>query len=168
MIDIIYAALPMCAPTEKTTFSFKDDQGKSLHVYKTVPGPSLHNLSCACSVLCKGFVSKNYNFEDKYYAETNIVSSVRKEIRNTNKTCCDRYIVQINKSNNFNSCNFCKSWNQSQEKEYCQTPVLSPKSTLQSWDQELTLFSPCHNNNKKNKKKKNPHQNLSEGGVLEV
>ena len=44
--------------TEKTTFSCKDDEGKSLHVYwswgkrlvkiKTAPSPSLHNLSCAC------------------------------------------------------------------------------------------------------------------------
>ena len=54
----------------------------------------------------------------------------------------------------------------------CQTPVLSPKSRLQSWDQELTLFSPCHKNNNKNKNNKNnnknPHQNLSKGGVLEV
>ena len=33
MIDIIYAALPMGAQTEKTTFSCKDDKGKSLHVY---------------------------------------------------------------------------------------------------------------------------------------
>ena len=33
MIDVIYAALPMCAQTEKTTFSCKDDQGKSLYVY---------------------------------------------------------------------------------------------------------------------------------------
>ena len=33
MIDIIYAALPMRAQTEKTTFTCKDDQGKSLHVY---------------------------------------------------------------------------------------------------------------------------------------
>ena len=58
MIDIIHVALPMRAQTEKTTFSCKDDGAKSLHVYwswakglvkiKTVPGPSLHNLSCAC------------------------------------------------------------------------------------------------------------------------
>ena len=31
----------------------------------------------------------------------------------------------------------------------------------------MTLFYPCHNNIK-NKNNKNPHQNLSEGGVLEV
>ena len=45
-----------------------------------------------------------------------------------------------------------------------------PKSKLQSWDEELTLFSPCHNNNNNNNNNKNnnPHQNLSEGGVLEV
>ena len=33
MIDIIYAALPMREETEKTTFSSKDDLGKSVHVY---------------------------------------------------------------------------------------------------------------------------------------
>ena len=33
MIVIIYMALPMHAQTEKTTFSCKDDKGKSLHVY---------------------------------------------------------------------------------------------------------------------------------------
>ena len=33
MIDIIYAALPICAQTGKATFSCKDDYGKSLHVY---------------------------------------------------------------------------------------------------------------------------------------
>ena len=54
MIHIMYAALQ----TEKTTFSCKDDQGKSLYVswsgardlknIKTVHGPSLHKLSCAC------------------------------------------------------------------------------------------------------------------------
>ena len=32
-------------------------------------------------------------------------------------------------------------------------------------DNELTLFSPCH---KKNKKKNNPHQNLSKRGILQV
>ena len=40
---------------------------------------------------------------------------------------------------------------------YCQTPG-------QSLDQELTLFYPCHINNNNNK---TPHQNLSEGRVLE-
>ena len=35
MIDIIYAALPMRAKTGKTTFSCKEDQGKSLHVYQS-------------------------------------------------------------------------------------------------------------------------------------
>ena len=39
----------------------------------------------------------------------------------------------------------------------------SPKSRLQSWDKELTLFYPCHKN-----KKKNPHRNLCIKGVLEV
>ena len=33
MINIIYAALPMCAQTEKTTFSCKDDYCKALHIY---------------------------------------------------------------------------------------------------------------------------------------
>ena len=33
MISITYAALPMRTQTEKTTFSCKDDWGKSLHVY---------------------------------------------------------------------------------------------------------------------------------------
>ena len=33
MIDIIYAVLPMCAQTEKTTFSCKDDQCKALFIY---------------------------------------------------------------------------------------------------------------------------------------
>ena len=33
MINMIYVALPMCTQTEKTTFSCKDDWGKSLHVY---------------------------------------------------------------------------------------------------------------------------------------
>ena len=51
----------MRTQTEKTTFSCKDDEGKSLHVYwsggkglvkiKTVPGQSLHNLSCSCLML---------------------------------------------------------------------------------------------------------------------
>ena len=33
MIDIIHAALPMHAQTEKTIFSCKDDKGKSFYVY---------------------------------------------------------------------------------------------------------------------------------------
>ena len=32
-LNIIYAALPMRAQTEKMTFSCKDDWGKSLYVY---------------------------------------------------------------------------------------------------------------------------------------
>ena len=40
-----------------------------------------------------------------------------------------------------------------------------------SLDLELTLFYPCHkkknNNNNNNNNKNNPHQNLSEGGILE-
>ena len=59
--DIITYDVKTCAhKTEKTTFSCKDDWGKCLHVYwsgakiKTVPDPSLHNLSCAC------FLSKSY------------------------------------------------------------------------------------------------------------
>ena len=35
MIDIIYAALHMRVQTEKTTFSCKDDEGKSLHVNRS-------------------------------------------------------------------------------------------------------------------------------------
>ena len=38
------------------------------------------------------------------------------------------------------------------------------KLQAKSSDPELTLFYPCYNKNNKNK---NPHQNLSEGGVLE-
>ena len=33
MIDVIYAALPMHTQAEKMTFSWKDNEGKSLHVY---------------------------------------------------------------------------------------------------------------------------------------
>ena len=33
MIDMIYATLSMRTQTEKTTFSCKDDWGKSLHAY---------------------------------------------------------------------------------------------------------------------------------------
>ena len=33
MINMIYAALPMCEQTEKTTFSCKDDKCKTLHLY---------------------------------------------------------------------------------------------------------------------------------------
>ena len=40
------------------------------------------------------------------------------------------------------------------------------KLQAKSLDKELTLFYPCHKKNKNNNKK-NPHQNLSEGGVLE-
>ena len=39
------------------------------------------------------------------------------------------------------------------------------KLQAKSLDKELNFFYPCH---KKNNNKKNPHQNLSEGGVLEV
>ena len=43
----------------------------------------------------------------------------------------------------------------------------SPTSTIQSKsDKELTLFSPFHKNNNKNKK--NPHQNLPEQSVLQA
>ena len=41
------------------------------------------------------------------------------------------------------------------------------KLQAKSLDCELTLFYPCHNKKKNKKKKNNPHQNLSEGGVLE-
>ena len=50
------------------------------------------------------------------------------------------------------------------DSSYCQTSRASANL-------ELTLFSPCHNNNsnKKDKKnKKNPHQNLPEGSKLKV
>ena len=49
----------------------------------------------------------------------------------------------------------------------------SPSSTVQSKsDKELTLFSPSHNNNKKNKNnkknRKNPHKNQPERSVLQT
>ena len=56
---------------------------------------------------------------------------------------------------------FCGKWeprgHSSMKSSYCQTPTARAKL-------ELTLFYPCNNN--KNKKN-NPHQDLSEGGVLE-
>ena len=41
MIDMIYAALPMCAQTEKTIFSCKDDYAK-LYIYMGVGARDLY------------------------------------------------------------------------------------------------------------------------------
>ena len=46
MIGIINAALPMQAQTEKTTFSCKDDQGKSWHVYWSGGKGLVKNQNC--------------------------------------------------------------------------------------------------------------------------
>ena len=45
MMNIIYVALPMCAYTEKTTFSCKDDDCRALHT----------NL-----LFCKDYVSRSH------------------------------------------------------------------------------------------------------------
>ena len=45
-----------------------------------------------------------------------------------------------------------------------QLTIIFVKLQAKSLDYELTLLYPCHK--KKHKKKKNPNQNLSEGGVL--
>ena len=44
MIDIIYAALPMCAQTEKTIFSCKDDSDKSVCILEW--GKGLVKIQC--------------------------------------------------------------------------------------------------------------------------
>ena len=47
MIDIIYAEFFMRTQTEKTTFSCKDDWGKSLHLYWSGGKGLVKNQDCA-------------------------------------------------------------------------------------------------------------------------